>query len=199
MHALLSEYRGHLRVTSEGELLFRFPSGLTKPWETRTKLEALASRAGRALVGIGRFVVRAWIAVVLIGYALLFLALIIGLTLARSSDSKSERGGGMGLELGAVLFRIIGEALFWTFHPFSPFAVGYYGYGYGYGYDDVDSRFARPRRRQPAENKEPFYNKVNRFFFGPDQPAEDPRAMERAILAEIRGQKGGSGSRTSCA
>ena len=185
MHALLSEYRGHLRVTSEGELLFRFPNGLTKPWETRTKLEALASRAGRALQGIGRFVVRAWIAVVLIGYALLFLAIIIGLTLARSRDSRSERGGGMGLELGAVLFRIIGEALFWTFHPFSPFAVGYYGYGYG------DSRFERaPRRRQPAENKEPFYNKVNRFFFGPDQPPEDPRAMERAILAEIRGQKG---------
>lgn len=186
MHALLSEYRGHLRVTSEGELLFRFPNGLTRPWETRTKLEALASRAGRALQGIGRFVVRAWIAVVLIGYALLFLAIIIGLTLARSSDSRSERGGGMGLELGAVLFRIIGEALFWTFHPFSPFAVGYYGYGY----NDNEVGYGRARRRQPAENKEPFYNKVNRFFFGPDQPPEDPRAMERAILAEIRGQKG---------
>jgi hypothetical protein len=184
MHALLSEYRGHLRVTSEGELLFRFPSGLTKPWETRTKLEALASRAGRALVGVGRFVVRAWIAVVLIGYAALFLALIIGLTLARSSDSKSDRGGGMGLELGAVLFRIIGEALFWTFHPFSPFAVGYYGYGYN------EPRYAPARQRRSDENKEPFYNKVNRFFFGPDLPAEDPRAMEKTILAEIRGQKG---------
>ena len=187
LHALLSEYRGHLRVTSEGELLFRFPNGLTKPWETRTKIDAFVARAGRALLGIGRFIVRAWIAVVLIGYALLFLALIIGLTLARSnSDSKSSRGGGMGLELGAVLFRIIGEALFWTFHPFSPFSVGYYGYGYG-----GERGYVRaPRRRQPEENKEPFYNKVNRFFFGPDQPPEDPRAMERAILAEIRGQKG---------
>jgi hypothetical protein len=187
LHALLSEYRGHLRVTADGDLLFRFPNGLTKPWETRTKLEALASRAGKALVGIGRFVVRAWIAVVLIGYAALFLALIIGLTLARSGDSKSSRGGGMGLELGAVLFRIIGEALFWTFHPFSPFAVGYYGYGYGYN----DTGYAA--RREPVrarENKEPFYNKVNRFFFGPDAPPEDPRAMEKAILAEIRGQKG---------
>jgi hypothetical protein len=183
LHALLSAYRGHLRVTSEGELLFRFPSGLTKPWETRTRLDALAQRAGRALLGIGRFVVRAWIAVVLIGYAAIFLAIIIGLTLARSSDSKSDRGGGVGLEIGAVLFRIIGEALFWTFHPFSPFAVGYYGY--------ADPGYMRaPRRRQPAENKEPFYNKVNRFFFGPDQPPEDPRAMEKTILAEIRGQKG---------
>ena len=184
MHALLSDYRGHLRVTSEGELLFRFPNGLTKPWETRTRLEALASRAGRALVGVGRFVVRAWIAVVLIGYAALFLALIIGLTLARSSDSKSDRGGGMGLELGAVLFRVIGEALFWTFHPFSPFAVGYHGYGHD------DGGFARARPQRARENKEPFYNKVNRFFFGPDQPPADPRAMEKTILAEIRGQKG---------
>ena len=185
MHALLSDYRGHLRVTSEGELLFRFPNGLTKPWETRTRLEALASRAGRALLGVGRFVVRAWIAVVLIGYAALFLALIIGLTLARSGDSKSDRGGGMGFELGAVLFRIIGEALFWTFHPFSPFAVGYYGYGYN------EPGYARARVPQRArENKEPFYNKVNRFFFGPDQPPADPRAMEKTILAEIRGQKG---------
>ena len=188
MHALLSEYRGHLRVTSEGELLFRFPSGLTKPWETRSRIDALMSRAGRALVGVGRFVVRAWIAVVLIGYAALFLALIIGLTLARSGDSKSDRGGGMGFELGAVLFRIIGEALFWTFHPFSPFAVGYYG-GYGYGYSDPRVGFSRAPSR-PRENKEPFYNKVNRFFFGPDLPAEDPRAMEKTILAEIRGQKG---------
>ncbi len=187
LHALLSEYRGHLRVTADGDLLFRFPNGLTKPWETRSKLEALASRAGKALVGVGRFVVRAWIAVVLIGYAALFLALIIGLTLARSGDSKSSRGGGMGLELGAVLFRIIGEALFWTFHPFSPFAVGYYGYGYGYN----DPGYARAREPVRArENKEPFYNKVNRFFFGPDAPPEDPRAMEKTILAEIRGQKG---------
>jgi hypothetical protein len=187
LHALLSEYRGHLRVTSEGELLFRFPSGLTKPWETRTKIDAFTARAGRALLGIGRFVVRAWIAVVLIGYAALFLALIIGLTLARSnSDSKSSRGGGMGLELGAVLFRIIGEALFWTFHPFSPFSVGYYGYGYG----GASGYAQAPRRRKAEENKEPFYTKVNRFFFGPDQPPEDPRAMERAILSEIRGQKG---------
>lgn len=182
MHALLSAYRGHLRVTSEGELLFRFPNGLTKPWETRTKIDALMERAGRALLGIGRFVVRAWIAVVLIGYALLFLAVIIGLTLARSSDSRSSRGGGVGLELGAVLFRIIGEALFWTFHPFSPFAVGYYGY--------ADPVYARAPRRQAVENKEPFYTKVNRFFFGPDQPPPDPRAMEKTILAEIRGQKG---------
>src|SRR3954470_21317663 len=101
MHALLSEYRGHLRVTAEGELLFRFPSGLTKPWETRTRLAAFGHRVARAALGVGRFVVRAWISVVLVAYALIFLALIIGLMFAGSSDSRDRRGG-VGLELGYV-------------------------------------------------------------------------------------------------
>ena len=180
LHALLSSYRGHLRVTSEGELLFRFPNGFTRPWETRTKLEAFAARAGRALLGIGRFIVRAWISVVLIGYALLFVALIIGLTLARSGDSKSERGGGVGFEIGYVFFRVIAEALFWTFHPFSPVSVGYY----------EDRRPDLSRRRAKKKEGVPFYEKVNRFFFGPIDPPVDPRATERMILAEIRAQKG---------
>ncbi len=178
LHALLGEYRGHLRVTSEGELLFRFPAGFTKPWETRTRLAAFGHKASRALLGVGRFVVRAWISVVLVGYALLFLALIIGLMFARSSDSRSSRGGGFGLEVGYVFFRIVFDALFWTFHPFSPFA--YAGYG--------ASVPARASRRKKDET--PFYDKVNRFFFGPDVREPDPRAMERRILAEIRAQKG---------
>ncbi len=178
LHALLSEYRGHLRVTAEGELLFRFPAGFTKPWETRTRLEELGRRAGKVLLGVARFVVRAWISIVLVGYALVFLALIIGLTFARSGDSRGSRGGGVGLQLGSVFFRVVFDALFWTFHPFSPFA--YVGYS-----SPVDAR-----ARQRTKDATPFYDKVNRFFFGPDVPEPDPRAMERRILAEIRAQKG---------
>jgi hypothetical protein len=189
LHALIAEYHGHLRVTEEGELLFRFPTGFTKPWETRTRLAALGDRLGRAALGVGRFVVRAWISIVLIGYALLFLALIIGLTVARANgNSRNERGGGVGLQLGAVLFRVVADALFWTFHPFSPFAYGYYGYGYGNAWGEP--AYGRRQRPQRQEKKEPFYERVNRFFFGPDEPPPDPLAGERAILAEIRAQKG---------
>jgi hypothetical protein len=184
LHALLSEYRGHLRVTSEGELLFRFPAGFTKPWETRTRLAELGRRVSKVLLGVGRFVVRAWISVVLIGYAAIFLALLIALVFARSSGSGSrDSRGGVGLEVGYVFFRILFDALFWTFHPFSPFAYTSYGYGYG------SSAYARPRR-QAKKDATPFYDKVNRFFFGPDVAEPDPREMERRILAEIRAQKG---------
>jgi hypothetical protein len=182
LHALLSEYRGHLRVTSEGELIFVFPSGFTKPWETRTRINEALEATGRALVGIGRFVVRAWISVVLVGYALLFLALVIGLAFARSSSDRDDRGPGFGVIY--VIFRVIAEALFWTFHPFSPFAHSYYDPTYGHAP-------ARARTRRGRDEKAPgFYDKVNRFFFGPDQPPPDPRAMEKKIIAEIRAQKG---------
>jgi len=176
LHALLAEYRGHLRVTEEGELLFRFPAGFTKPWETRTRLEALGRRVARSALGVGRFIVRAWISVVLIGYALLFVALIVGLTLARSGDSRSSRG--VGVEVGYIFLRVLMDALFWTFHPFSPFASPDYGVA------------RRASRAQQRADPTPFYEKVNRFFFGPDVPEPDPRATERQILAEIRAQKG---------
>lgn len=179
LHALLAEYRGHLRVTSEGELLFRFPNGFTKPWQTRERFEVILGRLGAGLLGVARLLVRAWISIVLIGYVLIFMALLLGLAFARSNnDSRSSRDGA-GLELGSLFFRMVFDALFWTFHPFSPFAY----------VDHSGSSFvqAAPRARR---DETPFYEKVNRFFFGPTIPAPDARAQERRILAEIRAQRG---------
>ena len=180
LHALVSEYRGHLRVTNEGELLFRFPNGFTKPWITRSWLERVGARIGGGFVGLLRFIVRAWVAISLIGYAAIFIALVIGLAFARSSGSNSRNDRGFGFDLGFVFFRVIADALFWTFHPFSPVSVAYYDPGW-------------TRNRQVGRAKEkgpPFYEKVNRFFFGPEDPPVDPLAMEKRILAEIRAQKG---------
>lgn len=176
LHALVAEYRGHLRVTAEGDLLFRFPTGFEKPWETRDRLTELGRRIGRGALGVARFVVRAWISIVLVAYALIFVALMIALMFARSSDSRDSRG--VGLDISYVFFRIIADALFWTFHPFSPFAYVDYGAP------------ARAGRRRSKADETPFYEKVNRFFFGPQIPPPDPRAEERRLLAEIRAQRG---------
>ena len=175
MHALVSEYRGHLRVPEDGDLLFRFPHGFTKPWETRDKLAEIGKKLSRGALGVARFVVRAWISIVLVAYALIFLALMLALVFAR--DSRDSRGG-IGFEVGYVFFRVVADALFWTFHPFSPFA-----------YVDYGATDARGRRRR-KKDETPFYEKVNRFFFGPQVPEPDPRTMERRILAEIRANKG---------
>jgi hypothetical protein len=184
LHGLVAEHRGHLRVTEEGELLFRFPHGFTKPWVTRTWLSEAASAVGRGLLGVARFVVRAWLSIVLVGYVLIFLAILLGLSFARSDDRGGGRG--VGLEVMAVVFRVLADALFWTFHPFSPFS-------YSYRSSPVWSQQRVPspwEPRQVEEPKVPFYEKVNRFFFGPEEPPADPRAAQKKVLAEIRAQKG---------
>jgi len=165
---LTQEFRGHLRVTEDGDLVHVFPHGFTKPWERRERLAAFFARAVATLVGVGRFVVRAWLLVVMVSYALLFLALLVAMTFTGSSRDREDRGG-VGLASG--LFRAIADAMFWTVHPFSPIAV-------------ESPAFAAPR------DATPFYEKVNRFVFGPAAPAADPHAARATILREIRAKRG---------
>jgi len=173
---LTSEYRGHLRVTEDGDLVHLFPHGFTKPWETREAWDRLVTKVGRALAGAGRFIVRAWLLVVMSTYALVFAAILIGLTFARQGSSDRDDGPGIGI-LGA-LFRMIAEAAFWTFHPFSPLYIAP-------GWSSAPAR-----RHERAEEKVAFYEKVNRFVFGPPAPAEDPHEARARVLREIRAQRG---------
>jgi hypothetical protein len=175
MHALVRDYRGHLRVTEAGDLLFRFPLGFDKPWEQRTRAQRTLRRVGAALAATGRFIVRAWVAIVLVGYTALFVAVLIALFFARSSDSRSSnRSFGSGLSY--LVLRGLADAFFWTFHPLSPFsAAGRVG-------------ASVPRSARKDEGR--FYERVNRFFFGPPDEPVEPQAMEKKLLAEIRAQKG---------
>ena len=165
LHFLSSKYRGTLAVTEQGELLFRFPHGFSLPLLKKPWLLRFVDRSRRAVLGAAKFVVRAWISVVLIGYAAVFLAL--ALALAFSGNRDDDRA----FAPAYLVLRVIAEALFWTFHPFSPFAY-------------QDARGEAPRRRR--EQTTPFYEKVNRFVFGPDDKKPDAREMERRILQQIR-------------
>jgi hypothetical protein len=184
---LSAEYRGNLRVGESGDLVFLFPTGWNKPWETRDRFSRLFAAVGHAAMGALRFIVRAWVMVVLLGYVAIFLAVVIGMMFASQNDRRDRRGGLMGGDLALVVLRVLADALFWTFHPFSPFAVGYGGAGYGAPAFGGASRRASNGR---ARDETPFYEKVNRFFFGPTPPPSDPRATERKILSELRADKG---------
>lgn len=183
LYALLERYPGNLKATSEGELLFSFPSGLDKPRKELTAWHRFTQKAGKLVKATGRFVLRAWISVVMIGYALAFLAVVVALIAASLSGNRDDReGGGIsgGLHLGYVLFRVVAEALFWTFHP----AWTFYPDSH-YGYGRVDAR-----RQQKKKEGVPFYQKVNRFVFGPEAPPDDPREREQRMLVEIRRKAG---------
>jgi hypothetical protein len=172
LNVLTSEYRGHLRVSEDGDLVHVFPNGFTKPW---AKTELL-DRIGAALMGVGRFVVRAWLLVVMVAYAALFVALLVGLMFAGKSNDRDDRSG-IGDLLGVIL-RVLFDALYWTFHPWSPFYI-------------EGSRFAGyGERRERARDETPFYEKVNRFVFGPRESAPSPEQIRAKVLAEIRAKKG---------
>ena len=87
--ALAATYSGHLAATEKGELIYQFPRGLV-----RSDRPGLATRVGRAIakvaVGVTRFVVRAWVSVVLVGYALVFVGLAVAMASSRDDD------GGIG-------------------------------------------------------------------------------------------------------
>jgi hypothetical protein len=160
---LASERGGQLKATEKGELLYSFPKGPVPPAQPTALGRALRA-TGRALASVGRFIVRAWVSVVMVTYALVF----VGVAIAVAS---SREGEGAGDALAGVLDVIV-EALYWTFHPFSPV---------NWGREPVWVRSGRRRKRGL-----PFYERVNRFVFGPPPVVEDPRERERRVLEEIR-------------
>jgi hypothetical protein len=165
--ALSATHGGHLAVTSKGELIYEFPRGLV-----RSDRPGLLRRIGRSLARVAygalRFVVRAWLSVVLIGYALVFAAVLLAVA------AKSEDGIG---DVLALLLQVLAESLYWTFHPFGVVSF------------ERAPGWVRGRGRRAAA-KIPFYERVNRFVFGPPPPAIDPRGALRAAVLEIRRQRG---------
>jgi hypothetical protein len=171
LQALTHEYRGQLRVTNEGQLVYRFPHGFDKPWETRDRVDRALAAAGHGFVTTMRFVARAWITIVLLGYTAIFVSLLSAMTMASCDNHSSRRGGG---GLAYVLMRALADAFFWTSRPYSYAYVG-----------------ARaPVSRRNNEPEVPLYEKVNRFLFGITQPPGDPRESERLVIAAIRAGKG---------
>ncbi|MDB4982507.1 MAG: hypothetical protein JWM82_3259 [Myxococcales bacterium] len=164
---LASERGGELKATETGELLYAFPRGLVPP-PRASGLARFVRATGHALASVGRFVVRAWVSVVLVTYAVVF----VGVAIAMAS---SRDGDGVGDAIGGVL-NVVFEALYWTFHPFSPVNWG-----------REPRQIWSGRRRNKGL---PFYERVNRFVFGPPPVVEDPRERERRVLEEIRRRDG---------
>lgn len=165
MHYLVSEYRGHLAVTEKGELLFRFPTGFTKPWEKVEGLQRFWTKVKKGFMTVAKFVVRAWISIVMIAYVAIFALILIGLMFARKSDDDERGHSNDGGFAFAMLMRLVADSLFWTFHPLEPYHA---------------------RRKSDA----PFYERVNRYFFGPEDAVRDPNAATKKMLAMIRAKRG---------
>ena len=174
---LLKRFRSRLEVTEDGELLYSFDPSLRRRGEPTLgdKLRAL----GRTLVRAGMWLFKAWIAVTLVAYVVLFVALIIAAMFAgdnkRSSSSSRSRSGGDGLGW-----------LIWWMLPDGR-------YGSGYSTDRYGRRLSNERstrRFGDGKPKKKFFAGVFDFVFGPARPAEDPRGRDREVLSYLREHDG---------
>lgn len=172
LNFLLAEYRGHLKATSDGELLYSFPTGFSKPWAQKEYFFEVWSKIKKLGIGVLKFLTRAWITIVMVGYVVIFALILLAITFSKSSDRDDNSSHSSGLMFHALL-RLVLDSLFWTFHPFSPFYIGHDHY-----------------HNQYRAKKAPFYERVNRFFFGPEVKVMDEQELSKLALQEIRAQKG---------
>ena len=171
---LAATYPSHLAATSEGELLFRFPSGFDAPRSGGRIARALAWM-GRAGAGAAKLTARLAVTVVLFGFAAVFAILLfagaIALSFAAEDSSPAEAAGYLAWGILEACF----EALYWSLH-------------FGWAFDPG-------RQVEKKKRGAPLYQKVNQFFFGPAARGTDERAVERTLLAEIRSKRGRIGVR----
>lgn len=173
LNQLIFEFRGQLAATEKGELLYSFPCGFSKPWEKKEKFAAFIEKIKSKAFGILKFLVRAWISVVMVAYVAVFALILIAMAFGRQSDREEESNFSQSLMLHTLL-RLVMDSLFWTFHPFSPFRVDYQE---DYYYKKVPEKM-------------PFYERVNRFFFGPEEKKKSIEEITKIVLQEIRAKKG---------
>jgi hypothetical protein len=156
---LLKEYRSHLSATADGELLYEFDPAFARrdavPW--RERAAAVADKLWRGF----SFLFKIAIVATLVGYFVLFVAMMVAMIFARSSSDRDDDGGGFGI--GPLFW-------FWGLDP------GPYG--------------RRPVRAARTAPRAPFYKRVFAFVFGPPAPKVDPLEDERRIVATIRAERG---------
>lgn len=171
LNFLLAEYRGSIAATNQGELLYAFPYGFVS-FRQQELFEKIWLKTKNAFMGGLKFLVRAWISVVMVAYVAIFAIILIALSLKGSDERENNSSLGSSLMLHALL-RMVLDSLFWTFHPFSPFYYNNYEYR---SYNQV--------------KKAPFYERVNNFFFGPQEIEVSQEQIIKNVLQEIRAQKG---------
>ncbi len=176
MKVVSHEYRGHMKVTESGEILYYFPSGM----RSQTKGLAPALRrflrsAGSALLRVLSLLFKIWIMVMLVGYFLVFVALLVIAVLAsvagsfssNSSDNRSRgRDGGFGGFMGFYLTTRVIE-LFIQIWLYSGLVKG--------------------ERRQ----RRPLHRSVFSYVFGEGNPNKGFDAVEKkAVIHYLQGNKG---------
>jgi len=163
--AIVSECRGQMAVTESGEILYRFPQGLSNPEKSLGK--KLLKWTAKALAAL----FKVWIMVMLVGYFVLFvvillaaIAISIALSFAKRGEDRDDSGGGI---FGFYLVTRVLEMfmLLWL-----------------YSGDPYDRQLKK---------KKPFHKAIFEFVFGVEERPEVWAKQERkAVISFVRQNKG---------
>ncbi|HUZ17010.1 MAG TPA: hypothetical protein VMV68_01400 [Spirochaetia bacterium] len=176
--AVADEYRGQMRVTESGEILYYFPSGM------RSRLKGFGPTLRRVLRKVGStsarilsFLFKIWIMVMLVGYFVIFVGLLLLAMLASvAASAASQQGGGNrsrsrdGFGFGGFFLMTRVIEIFIQIWLYSSLVKG--------------------EQRQRARRR-PLHRSVFSYVFGDGDPNPDwDTAEKKAIIHYIQGNKG---------
>ncbi|MDZ7266895.1 MAG: hypothetical protein ONB48_06035 [candidate division KSB1 bacterium] len=176
LEQLIQKYVCRLQVTENGDLIYDFGKTLQRRGE-KTWAERRAEIAA-ALWRVFTVIYKAWIAVTLVVYFVLFLLILVALVLAMSSR-KNGKDRGPSLDFLGDLFTSIFR---WRTHTDT---VLYRTDRRGYRY-----RHYAPTPSPINQNKKSFIASVYDFVFGPARVTIDPLQNHKEVAAYLRRQKG---------
>jgi hypothetical protein len=179
----LSQYRGHIKVTEGGDLVFHFPTGFSRPWATRETLWELAGKLAKGLWAVLKVAMKVWILATILFYTAVFIAILLAITVAALARGGDDRDDDRGFSFGDYLMwrlvaDLVGDAIWATFH-----------YRAIRDYEE-DRQAARTGRRREQKPKKRLYERVFQFIFGPERKEADPLEEERRVLSLIRERQG---------
>ncbi len=181
MPTISDEYRGRIRVSERGDLLYSFPNGFKSKYKGfGPSMRRLWKTITKGAVETGKFLFKVWILVTLFGYFFIFLALalvaLFGSVAMRgggSRDSDDRRGGGGlgGLWLTTNLFDSMIRLWFYS--------------------ELFKGPEARYRSAQAKAQRRPLHKAVFSHVFGDGDPnAEWDTILKKAFVAFVQTHKG---------
>jgi hypothetical protein len=168
---VLDEYRGHLRVTESGELIYYFPHGMIN--QVQGFIPGLKRFFSAFFKGLGKvlaFLFKIWIVVMLVGYFFLFLAIFLAAVLGSIAISMGSRGRSSRGSKGGAFYLVI--KLFELFAR-----IWFYG-----------QILKGPQMRQRGR---PLHKAVFAFVFGEPDPNRDWEINEKKyVISFVQSHRG---------
>jgi hypothetical protein len=178
------EYRGQLRVTESGELLYHFPHGMrNQDRGFLPRLSRFFRKAKKSTARALKTLFKVWIMVMVVGYFVLFVVLLVLAVVASFAASFAGQGRGRSRGGGILGFYLV-------MRVFQMFIWIWLFSGAG-SYRDVNRSMSSWDKKQRRKKGKALYKSIFAYSFGDEDPNKDfDEKQKRQIISFIRGRKG---------